>query len=364
MDALSPGAGQPAAVARRGPLRRLGSWYRRHVWVATALLIVVLAVAGFVALQALTWDKVGDGVTVAGVELGGLSDAAAAAAVTSQVEPKVGTVRLDVGDDEPLTLTLAQLGITLDADATAAAAMDAGRRELPLGLSCGCRVAPRRWRRSCASTRPPTRRASRPSAPRSTSRPRTRASSSSASVSASCRLGGAAVGVARTARGRRGGARARHPGGRRRRAGLRRPGPDQGRRARGEHRRRRGARLGRGPVPRAAGHAALPRQGGRAHAGADGRHALGQQGRRRRRVPAHLPQRARRRGAPPHSSPSRRRRRWTPRSRSTTTARSTSPRASRGWSSTCRCSWTSSTTPPPAAACAPSSWRSPRRSPS
>ena len=74
MDALSPGAGQPAAVSRRGPLHRLGSWYRRHVWVATALLIAVVLAAGFVTLQALTWGKVGDGVTVAGVEFGGLRD--------------------------------------------------------------------------------------------------------------------------------------------------------------------------------------------------------------------------------------------------------------------------------------------------
>ena len=135
MDALSPGAGQPTVVSRRGPLRRLGSWYRTHVWVATALLIVVLAVAGFVAVQALTWDRVGDGVSVAGVPLGGLDDAAAAAAVTSQVAPRVGTVQLDIGGEEPLSLTLRQLGITLDAGATAAAAMDAGRRDLPLGLS-------------------------------------------------------------------------------------------------------------------------------------------------------------------------------------------------------------------------------------
>lgn len=111
-----------------------GSWYRRHVWVATALLIVVVLAAGFVALQTLTWGKVGDGVTVAGVELGGLHDAAAVAAVTSQVQPKVGTVRLDAAGDGPLTLTLTQLGITLDAGATAAAAMDVGRRALPLGL--------------------------------------------------------------------------------------------------------------------------------------------------------------------------------------------------------------------------------------
>jgi vancomycin resistance protein YoaR len=134
MDALPPGAGQPAAVSRRGPLRRLGSWYRRHVWLATALLIVVVLAAGFVTLQTLTRGKVGDGVTVAGVQFGGLSDSAAAAAVTEQVEPKVGTVSLDTGDDEPLTLTLDQLGITLDPGATAAAAMDSGRRDLPVGL--------------------------------------------------------------------------------------------------------------------------------------------------------------------------------------------------------------------------------------
>ncbi len=95
----------------------------------------MLAVAGFVAVQALTWDHVGDGVSVAGVPLGGLDDAAAAAAVTSQVAPRVGTVQLDTGSEEPLSLTLRQLGITLDAGATAAAAMDAGRRDLPLGLS-------------------------------------------------------------------------------------------------------------------------------------------------------------------------------------------------------------------------------------
>jgi vancomycin resistance protein YoaR len=134
MDALSPGAGQPPVVSRRGPLRRLGSWYRRHVWVATALLIALLIVVGFIALQALTWNKVGDGVMVAGVPLGGLDEAAAVAAVTSQVGPKVGTVRLDAGGEEPMTLSLAQLGITVDADATAAAAMGAGRRNLPLGL--------------------------------------------------------------------------------------------------------------------------------------------------------------------------------------------------------------------------------------
>ena len=134
MDALSPGAVQPAVVSHRGPLRRLGAWYRRHVWVVTALLVVVLAVAGFVAVQAVTWGRVGDGVSVAGVPMGGLDASAAAASVASRVEPRVGTVRLETGGGEPLTLTLDQLGLALDPAATAAAAMDAGRRDLPFGL--------------------------------------------------------------------------------------------------------------------------------------------------------------------------------------------------------------------------------------
>ena len=135
MDALSPGAGHPAVVSRRGSLSRLGSWYRRHVWVATALLIVMVAVAGFVALQVVTWGKVGDGVSVAGVSLQGLDRSAAAAAVASSVEERFGAVQLDTGEAEPLALSLQQLGISVDAEATAQKAYAAGRRDLPLGLS-------------------------------------------------------------------------------------------------------------------------------------------------------------------------------------------------------------------------------------
>ena len=103
MDALSPGAGQPATVARRDPLRRLGAWYRRHVWVATALLIVIVAAAGFVVLQAVTWNQVGDGVI-------GRRRAPWAASTrppwpppsTTRSSPRIGGVRLDAGGDEPL----------------------------------------------------------------------------------------------------------------------------------------------------------------------------------------------------------------------------------------------------------------------
>ena len=128
MDALSPGAGHAAPAVRRGPLRRFGAWYRRHVWAATALLIALVAVAGFAVLQASAWDQAGDGVSVAGVSVGGLDEAAVAAAVRDQVAPKVSAVRLETGGEQPLTLTLDQLGITLDATATARQALAAGRR--------------------------------------------------------------------------------------------------------------------------------------------------------------------------------------------------------------------------------------------
>ncbi len=135
MDALSPGAAQPVAAVRRGPLRRLGSWYRRHVWVATALLILAVAVAGFVALQAFMWGSVGNGVSVAGVPLGSLDRMGAASAVSDAVDERLGSVRLETGGDEPLTLSLRQLGVTVDGAATADKALAAGRHELPFGLS-------------------------------------------------------------------------------------------------------------------------------------------------------------------------------------------------------------------------------------
>lgn len=135
MDALSPQAGQAAlATTRRGPLRQLGAWYSRHVWAVTALLILMLVAGAFVALQALAWGRAGDGVRVAGVEVGGLDEAGVAAAVHDDVIPKVQVVRLGVGGDEPLGLTLAQLGISVDAAATARRALAVGRHSLPFGI--------------------------------------------------------------------------------------------------------------------------------------------------------------------------------------------------------------------------------------
>jgi vancomycin resistance protein YoaR len=135
MDALSPGAGRPVvATTRRRPLRRLAAWYRRHVWAATALLVVLLVCGGFVALQALMWGRAADDVAVAGMEVGGLDEASVVAAVRDDLAPRLEAVQLQAGGDEPLSLTLAQLGIRVDPAATARRALAAGRHELPLGL--------------------------------------------------------------------------------------------------------------------------------------------------------------------------------------------------------------------------------------
>jgi vancomycin resistance protein YoaR len=135
MDVVSPGVGEPVVASRKGPLRRFGAWYSRHVWPATALLIALVLVVGLVALQAIMWRQVGDGVSVAGVRLGGLSERAAAEVVAQRVGGRLEMVQLSIGrDEEPRTYTLDQLGLRLDAAATAAKAYHAGRRALPLGL--------------------------------------------------------------------------------------------------------------------------------------------------------------------------------------------------------------------------------------
>ena len=66
----APPAAPALALKRRpGPLRRFAGWYRRHVWAATVALILLVVAAGFVAMQLAVRDRVGDRVTVGGLEL-------------------------------------------------------------------------------------------------------------------------------------------------------------------------------------------------------------------------------------------------------------------------------------------------------
>ena len=144
---MTPAPEPLTPVARRGRLRRLGAWYRRHPWSATAALVLLVLIAGLVALQVVMHGRIGDGVTVAGVALQGQSATEARATLQRDLAARTSVVRLQTGHKEPLTLTLAQLGVSLDARATAAAAYARGRHELPLGLEVwlpggGAEVAP------------------------------------------------------------------------------------------------------------------------------------------------------------------------------------------------------------------------------
>src|SRR5450830_1851345 len=126
----------PAAPVERwaGTPRRFARWYRRHVWPATAALILLVFAAGFVMLQLVVRDRIGDGVTVAGLELQGRSAASARETLARDLVPRVSAVQLQTGAHEPLTLTLAQLGMSVDVTATAHAALARGRHRLALGL--------------------------------------------------------------------------------------------------------------------------------------------------------------------------------------------------------------------------------------
>ena len=127
-------AASSATTASSGLMRRFAGWYGRHVWTATAALILLVFAAGSVTLQLAVRDRIGDGVTVAGLDVGGQTAAGARETLARSLERRVSAVTFQTSAGEPLTLTLAQLGMSVDVTATAEAALARGRRELPLGL--------------------------------------------------------------------------------------------------------------------------------------------------------------------------------------------------------------------------------------
>ncbi len=141
---VAPG---PAPVGR-GRLRRLARWYGRHVWTATAVLVVAIVAAGFGAVQLAVRDRVGDGVAVAGIALQGQTGGEAQATLARLLAPQVQPLRLEVSGKAPLDLTLAELGIVLNTKATVLAAEARGRHRLPLGFSVWLPGGGERWRHS------------------------------------------------------------------------------------------------------------------------------------------------------------------------------------------------------------------------
>ncbi|TFV56892.1 vanomycin resistance protein VanB [Geodermatophilus sp. DF01-2] len=118
-----PGAdgpgGDPAAGAP-GPRR---PWWRRSAVVTPVAAVGVLAAAYGVDLLVAGGD-VPRNTVVAGVDIGGLSPAAAAERLETELAPRVVADHVVVADDVEATLSPATAGITLDVDGTVDAADD------------------------------------------------------------------------------------------------------------------------------------------------------------------------------------------------------------------------------------------------
>ncbi|KQS63682.1 vanomycin resistance protein VanB [Modestobacter sp. Leaf380] len=97
------------------------SWWRRPAVLAPVGLLVLLGVV-YGADLAVAGDDVPRNTVVAGVDVGGMSPAAAADTLTADLAPRVTADHVLVADDVQGTLSPATAGITLDVDATVQAA--------------------------------------------------------------------------------------------------------------------------------------------------------------------------------------------------------------------------------------------------
>ena len=97
------------------------------------MVVVATLFAGFAALQLGVHGHVGRGVRVAGIGLQGQTLGQATATLERSLAPRLQTATLQTATG-PLTISLSQLGMSLDARATAQAALARGRHRLPGGL--------------------------------------------------------------------------------------------------------------------------------------------------------------------------------------------------------------------------------------
>lgn len=102
------------------------------MWAATALLVLVVVVAGFVVMQLAVAGRAGDGVTVAGVPVQGLTRAQVQDVLARELVPRVQTATLTAPSGEDTFLPLSRLGVRVDLAATAEAALARGRHRVPL----------------------------------------------------------------------------------------------------------------------------------------------------------------------------------------------------------------------------------------
>jgi vancomycin resistance protein YoaR len=116
----SDGPGGGPAAGDAGPGR---PWWRRPAVVAPVAAVAVLGAAYGVDLLVAGGD-VPRNTVVAGVDLGGLSPAAAAQRLQDDLAPRVGADHLVVAEDVELPLSPTAAGITLDVEGTVDAADD------------------------------------------------------------------------------------------------------------------------------------------------------------------------------------------------------------------------------------------------
>jgi len=117
-DGDGSGGGPPPAPAGGG-----GSWWRRRAVLVPAAAVLALA-AGYGVDLLTSGDHVPRGTVVAGVELGGLSPAAAAARLESDLAPRVAADRAVQATDVQASLHPASAGLALDVPATVDAVDD------------------------------------------------------------------------------------------------------------------------------------------------------------------------------------------------------------------------------------------------
>ena len=112
-----PPGDEPPADGPRTP------WWRRRAVLAPTGAVVLLAAVYGVDLLVSSGD-IPRSTVVAGVDIGGLSPAAAASALEEELAPRVGADHTVVADDVEATLSPAAAGIALDIDGTVDAADD------------------------------------------------------------------------------------------------------------------------------------------------------------------------------------------------------------------------------------------------
>jgi vancomycin resistance protein YoaR len=122
-DAPSDDPGTPDEPPDDGPAGPSRPWWRRSYVLAPVAAIAVLGAAYGVDLLLASGD-IPRSTVVAGVDIGGLSPAAAATKLEQELAPRVVADHTIVADDVQATLSPATAGITLDIDGTIDAADD------------------------------------------------------------------------------------------------------------------------------------------------------------------------------------------------------------------------------------------------